>query len=593
MAEGYNPYRKLTNSSEVKNLVSEIAPNQEKSFFSNRLAKLSMFGRNYEEAAIKNAKGIQANEDLAVVVDSSGYNYSLFSRKAYALMQERTSIASLNAQYATKLPILKEYATKGEISALIAKLANEIIVYKNDKKFCELQDLPKSYSATIIKKAKEIFENIYFFSGFSDGTLGWDVCRDWLVEGYICREIIYDKKGKNIIGFQKLDPASVTPVIDPQTGLKLWVQHAYDERNRRVLLDAEIVYISYSGASNYMETSYVEPLIKPYNELKTIERARLLFNLINATMHKEFVIPVNGLSPAQAEMEINNLISSYKDKIQFDDSTGEIFIDGSKDLPYSKEYWLPTNGESTPSMTIVEPAGHDLNENTQLIWFGNNFKKASKFPLTRLDGTIGGGNIYSSGADVSHDDYNFTKYVQRLRVLYKDILLKPVILQLLIEFPELDDNNKLYNDLNIIFYGNSEVEQARTLANLQAKSTIAADLTNNLKKLGEDGVTEVPVLHYKFIMKHIMEFTEDQMLENDKYWKEDKAGSAAGSSGGGGSTSEQPTSEQPTGTETSTETPTETPNVGTETPETPSGGTEAPQTETPSGGTETETTSET
>jgi hypothetical protein len=59
---------------------------------------------------------------------------------------------------------------------------------------------------------------------FDDGTSAWDLARDWLVEGYICREIVYDKKGKNIIGFQKLDPLKVIPIIDEQTGLKLWIQ---------------------------------------------------------------------------------------------------------------------------------------------------------------------------------------------------------------------------------------------------------------------------------------------------------------------------------------------------------------------------------
>ena len=59
--------------------------------------------------------------------------------------------------------------------------------------------------------------------------------------------------------------------------MKVWIQHPNDEQNRRILLDAEIIYISYSGSSNYMETSYVEPLIRPYNELKNIEVKKSYF----------------------------------------------------------------------------------------------------------------------------------------------------------------------------------------------------------------------------------------------------------------------------------------------------------------------------
>lgn len=529
MAAGYNPYR--TNQSSGSSLLDNLNSNKQ-SFFNNRLARLSVFGRNYQEAAIKNAKGIHANEDLNAVTDSNGYQYTLFSRKVHALMQERQTIAALSGDYFKKIAILKEYATKVEIRDFVTKMANEIVVYGKDKKFCEMMDLPNSYGELIRKKSKEIFEQIYTMSGFGDRTAGWDVCRDWLVEGFICREIIYDKKGKNVVGFQKLDPATIVPIVDPETGLKVWIQHPADEQNRRILLDVEIIYISYSGSSNYMETSYVEPMIRPYNELKNIERSKLLFNLINATMHKEFIIPTQGLSPMMAEQEVAALIADYKDHIAFDDTTGLVYIDGSKDLPYSKEYWLPNPGDNKPEMNIIEPGGHDLNENNMLIWFNNALKKASKFPFTRLDNTNGGGNVYATGGDLTYDDYNFTQYIERLRALFKEILLKPIMLQLILEFPELEKQMKLANDLDIKFYGHSEIIKAKELSNLQAKAAIAADLSQNLQTMGPDGQPR-PVLHWKFLNKYVMEFTDEQMKENDKYWEQDPSGALGGEGGGG------------------------------------------------------------
>lgn len=537
MAQGYNPYRQATTTG--SSILDSLSTNNQ-TFFNSRVAKLSLFGRNYQEAAIKNAKGIHANEDISAITDNNGYTYTMFSRKVHAIMQERQTVAALSGEYIAKLPILREYASKVEIRDFVTKMANEMIVYGKEKKFCEISDLPASYDVTIRKKLKDIFENIYIMSGFADGSLAWDICRDWLVEGYICREIIYDKKGKNVAGFQKIDPLTVLPIIDPESGLKLWIQYPYDEQNRRVLLDAEIIYISYSGSSNYMETSYVEPLIRPYNELKSIERARLVFNMINATMHKEFIIPTQGLSPMQAEQEIATLIADYKDHIAFDDTTGLIYIDGSKDLPYSKEYWLPNPGDTKPEMNMIEPAGHDLNENSQLIWFGNNLKRSSKFPFSRLDNTNGGGNLYTQGGDLTHDDYNFQQYIERLRTLFKDILLKPIVLQLLLDFPELEKNIKLMNDIDLTFYGHSELIKAKTLSNMQAKAAIAADLQNNLKR--ED---DKPMLHWRMIAKHIMEYDDEFMAENEAFWKADTgtastpgatAGGGAQGDGGGGGT---------------------------------------------------------
>jgi len=563
----YNPYRTENSSNSI---LSNVSPNQT-GFFNRQLSRLSKFGRSYSEFAIQNAKGIHANEDLSQMADANGYGYTLFSRKVHALMQEKQTIAALSSNYLSKLTILREYATKIDIRDFVTKMANEIIVYGKDKKFCELEDLPQNYSEVVRKRVKTIFENVYAASGFADGSAAWDICHNWLVEGYICREIIYDAKGKNVVGFQKLDPATIIPIVDADTQLKIWVQHPYDEQNRRILLDAEIIYISYSGSSSFMELSYVEPLIRPYNELKSIERSKLMFNLINATMHKEFIIPTQGLSQIQAEQEMAQLIADYKDHVAFDDTTGLIYIDGSKDLPYSKEYWFPNPGDTKPEMSIIEPGGHDLNENSMLIWFKNQFKAASKFPLSRLDNSIGGGNIYSIGGEITHDDYNFEQYVERCRTLYKEILLKPIVIQILLEFPELEKNNNFYNDIDISYYGHSEIIKAKTLANLQAKATIANDLLNFKRDETRS------VLHWRYIAKHIMEFTDEEMAENDKYWKEDSesGGASTEMSGGlesgdtgleGGNTE---TGINPEPSETGSETP-EVPPTSEETPpETP------------------------
>lgn len=526
----YNPFRNIEKNTGT-NLLSNVNTNNN-SFFNNRLFKLSSYTRNYSTEFLKNAAGINRGENLSDIRDNSGNSYALFSSKVHALMQEKQNIAALSPQYDNKLMVLREYSQKNEIREYVSKMANEIIVYQDDKYFCEINDIPNTYPKEVNNKLKTIFENIYRFNGFDDGATAWDLCRDWLVDGYICREIVYDDKGKNIIGFQNLDPATIISMVDPESGIKIWIQHPNDENNRRVIIDAKIVYISYSGSSNYMETSYVEPLIRPYNELKTIERSRLLFNLQNATMHKQFIIPTHGLPPALAEQEILSLISDYKDNIMFDDTTGITYVDGQKDLPYSKEYWLPDNGESSPKIDIIDPGGHDLNENTTLVWFKNAFKQATKFPLSRLDNTTGGGNIYSIGQELTHDDYNFQQYVSRLKVLFKEIILKPIKLQFLNTYPEYENDHKLLNAIDINFFGHSELIKAKELANMQARATIASDLQNNFTRKNKDNEEE-PVLHWRMISKYVMEFDEEFLEENERYHKEDESGGGSGSGEGG------------------------------------------------------------
>lgn len=524
---GYNPYRNIDNAT------NNIQINKKGNYFNNRLFNLSLFGRNYKENFVDNIKGTHKNQDLSVN-DSLGNQYSMFSKKVHALMQEKENVALLSAGYQQKLPILREYAVKGEIAEYVSKMANEIICYE-DNNFCTLKKLPEQYPKALKNRVNEIYSNLYNYFQFDDGTTAWDLARDWLVEGFICKEIVYDSKGKNIIGFHSLDPLKVIPIIDEETGLKLWVLNPEDEEHKVIFLDAEIIYISYSGSSNFMETSYVEPMIKPYNELKSIERSRILFNLQQSMMHKKFIIPTHGLSPNDAEQEILDLISDYKDNITFDDTTGVMYIDGQKDIPYSKEYWFPDGSDGSPQVDIMDQGGHDLNENSMLVWFKNAFKHSSKFPLSRSDNTTGGGNVYISSNELTHDDYNFQQYVNRLRTIFKNIILKPLKTQVLMEFPEYQNDTKFLNDLDIEYVMNSELIKAKRLANQAAMSEIVATLQNNFKR--ED---DKPVLHWKTILKYYMGdfFDEDMLKENEGYWNEEEgdvgAGEGAEGPGGGG-----------------------------------------------------------
>jgi len=524
---GHNPYRQQNT-----NMLAGLVPQQGSGFFGNALTRLSKFSRRYGDAILTNAKGIHANEERSMITDSDGFSYARFSSKMNAIMQEKTSIASLSADYATKLPILQEYAKKGDISTFVTKMTNELIVYGKNKRFCDMVDMPKEYPETVRESARDIFDNIYDMFGFNIKTQAWDICRDWLVEGYISYEIIYDDKRKNIIGFQKLDPRTLMPISDPETKIIFWLQTIPESNVRRLLIDAEVIYISYAGGSTYMETSYVEPLIRPYNELKSIERSRLMFNLINATMHKKFGIPTTGLSQAQAEQEIATLIADYKDYVVFDDTTGEIYIDGSKDLPYSKEYWFPKGEDNSPEMEILQPGGADLNESDILNWFKNAFKDATKFPLTRLDKSIGGGNIYMIGGDMTHDDKNFDQFIDRVQEIFKEILVKPLRTQLCLNFPELEKKKDFDSDVDITFYGNSEIIEAKALANLQAKVNIVGELQNAFKR-DEDK----SFFHHDFLAMKYLGLSEEDLKLNEKMWQESPGGGGGtpgDTSGGGG-----------------------------------------------------------
>ena len=103
--------------------------------------------------------------------------------------------------------------------------------------------------------------------GFGDNITAWNMMRDFLIDGYIAIELVWDDKKKNIIHFNRLRPETLVPAYEPAIG-NLWIQYPEDPQLRRIFLDSQLILISYTTQNDFAETSYVEGLIKPYNQLK-------------------------------------------------------------------------------------------------------------------------------------------------------------------------------------------------------------------------------------------------------------------------------------------------------------------------------------
>jgi hypothetical protein len=493
---------------------------ENRGLFSRILRTLSNYGMNYDDMIIRNQVGVGINEDPYSARGSSMYDF--FSSRAVASVLNRKSIPYLDKGYADKRRILREYSIKDEIRDFVSTLSDESIVYNDERDFCSPRPLPNDYSQEIQDKYQEYFEKIYNKYGFSDNITAWSMMKDFLVDGFVAVEIIYDDKKKNIIGFNRLRPETLVPAYEPNVG-HLWIQFPEDPQLRRIFLDSQIVFISYSTQNDFSETSYVEGLIKPYNQLKILEQTRIMYNVINATIYQKFVIPVKGLSRQRAEEQIGQLIQDYSEEVEWDDTLGTLSINGSKHLPYNKQIWFPEGDAGTPQMELVGPQGHDLNEESMLKWFHQALKRASKIPITRFEGESGGGNLVTDAAEMTRDEIKFHNFIMRLRTNFKELIVKPLKLQMLIEFPELKDDEVFINSVDIIFYTNQIFEEWKKINTLAKRAEAITTLTGIMNG-------EKPYFHIEWIMDHVFKLTPEEKAENQKYWAKDAA-AAAGAAG--------------------------------------------------------------
>ena len=544
-------------------------------FFNRLLRRVSNWGMKYDDMIIKNQVAIGQNQ----IPSTPGQNslYDVFSRNAIAKLMDSKSISYLQQDYPEKRRILQEYSQKDMIRDATTMVCDEAIVYDENDGFCKMADLPEKFDKSIREKYIFNFNRLYQVFGFTNGRAAWDNFRKLLVDGYIAFEIVYDDRQRNVISLSNLDPSTLVPAIDPNGNEQIWIQYPDDPIYRRILLDSQIIYISYGNNKTY-EISYVEGLIRPYNQLTLMEQARMMYNIINASMHKKFIIPTTGLSRQLAEEQISKLITDYKDEVTFDESLGTVKINGSPHIPYSKEYWFPQSEAGTPSFEIVSPQGADLNEDSTLNWFNKKFKRASKIPLTRFDEATGGGSAFSPDVSgVNREELSFFNFITRIREIYKDIMVKPLRIQMLIDFPDLKDDDEFLSHINIVYNGVNMFYEMKKLANWAKRAEILSQLSTQVQD-----AEGKPYFHVEYLVKEVLQMTEEEIAENERYKKTRKTGtepSGDGGGGGGGIGGAETTAPAPAATETNPETVTPEPAEG--------GGGETPPEAPAAGGAET------
>ncbi len=511
------------NPSNAQSAVSSAVEN--KGVFSKILRNLSSWGMKYDDMIVRNTVGIGINEDPYAV--KSGDMYGFMSQRAVAQVLNSKSIPYLDRAYSDKRRILREYSIKDEIRDFVARVTDESIIFNDEQDFCSPRHLSNDLPQDVQDKYQEYFEKIYRAFGFSDGITAWNLMKDFLIDGYVALEIVWDDKKKNIIYFNRLRPETLVPGFEPSIG-RLWIQYPEDPQLRRIFLDSQIVFISYSTQNDYSETSYVEGLIKPYNQLKIIEQTRIMFNVVNAVVYHKFTVPVKGLSRQRAEEQIGQLIADYSEEVEWDDTLGTLTINGRKHLPYNKQVWFPEGDAGTPNMELLTAQGHNLNENDMLQWFYNALKRASKIPGQRLEKDTGGGNVYAEASEVTRDEVMFSNFIGRLRANFKELIVKPLRLQMCVEFPELKEDEVFLNQVDIDFYSNTLFEEWKKNANIEKRVGI---LTTLLSVQTADGQ---PYFHIDFLIDKYLKLTTEEKEENKSYWIKFKGGEGSAEGGEAG-----------------------------------------------------------
>ncbi|CAB4218847.1 portal vertex protein [uncultured Caudovirales phage] len=536
------------------------------------LTALSRFGMKYDDLLVKNSQAIGYIEG-----QMTGFNNAMgddLMRATLALSDttsslKNKSIAFFQLDYVQKRERLRDLASNGEIEFIIETITDDAIVYDEDNRFCYPNDLVGeinyrgknkeerlNYQEKVIDKYRENFEKIYSAWSFDRGISAWQYFYQWLIEGHLAFEIIYDNLNnpKDIIGFKELDPSTLYPEVKKDAAGLIYLQWAQrDPLNKmnRTLTDSQIIYISYSNEFRTKRVSFVERLVRSFNLLRLIEHSKVIWHTMNAPIRLKTTVPVGTKSMQKAKEDVREFTNTLKEDISFDGSTGELSVDGKPNILFYKNYVLPVNdrGEKI-EIEALEYPGPNLSGSELLKYFHDKLKLDSKLPYSRWSEGQGAYTMNAEG--ISREEIRYNKFVKRLRSAYKELITKPLYLQMCLDVKDLKADHKFANAVGMVWHDDNVFEEIK---NQELLNKRLATL-NSMKAVVDD--ENKPYFSTEYLIKEYLKLSDEDIEKNRNYLAafgqaaEAAAGAGGAAPAGGGAPAAPAGETAPTG-ETSSE----------------------------------------
>ena len=502
---------------------------------SSALSNLSKFGTRHEDLLLRNSQAIGFIESQLAARSNTlaaGDDLLRFSMAiSDTTSQLRTkAVAFFNLDYTVKRERLRDVASNGEIEFILETIVDDMIVYDEEGRFCYPKDLTGkllyrgsnkeerlNYQEKIVTKYFDNFEKIYTTWGFNESISAWQYAFQFLIEGHLCFEMIYDKLDKptEIIGFKELDPATIAPQLQKDAKGKLflqWVQYDQATGSTRTLNDSQVIYISYSNHFKTKRVSFVERLIRSFNLLRIIEHSKVIWHVMNAPIRLTTTVPIGSKSIQKAQEDVREFMNLLKEDVYFNGDTGELKVDGKPNILFYKNYVLPQNDQQ--QQVKIEPLsypGPNLSNSELLSYFYKKLKMDSKIPYSRWEGQSGMGAFTLNAEGITREEVRYQKFIRRLRTAFSELMVKPLYLQMCLDFPELLEDYKFNNAIGLTYNNDNVFEEikqneieAKRIASFQAKKGITND----------DGT---PYFATEYLIRKELKLTEDE-IQSNKHW---------------------------------------------------------------------------
>ncbi|PNX49268.1 MAG: hypothetical protein BV459_00340 [Thermoplasmata archaeon M11B2D] len=429
----------------------------------------------------------------------------------------------------------RKMALVAEVDEAISYIVNDAITIGSVLKPVDIVLDGVDLSDGVKKKIREEHDYIMSLLGFS--SKGYDIFREFYIDGRILYHQIKDEKGTKLVELRRLDPLhlkKVREVIKKRTESGVEVvsgyreyyiynnptQFRYGSTGQAVIIAPEEIINVTSGlmdAEKKLVLSHLHKAIKPLNNLTRLEDATVIYRLARAPERRLFYLDVGNLPKTKAEQYVADMMNKYKTKMVYNAVTGE--VDNDHDyMSMLEDFWLPRRegGKGTEISTLQ--GGTSLGEIDDVIYMQKKLYKSLNVPITRLEPE----NSISLGraSDITRDELKFSKFIDRMRNRFNGLFLHALRTQLILK-KIINENewSAIYDKIQYDYIQDFYITEEKDAAIMQARFALMGDAEQYIGKYFSE----------EWARKNVLRQTDDDIEEQDtKIEEERKAKEAAG-----------------------------------------------------------------
>lgn len=418
----------------------------------------------------------------------------------------------------TKLPFKLAYNSKptdSEISALETTLKQWCKINNFERRMFSMFRQCIKYGDQFFIRDPETYKLVQVHSGDVSKTI-INESEGRAIDQYIIKNIALNLHDLVATDTKKHQDSTA---VNPTTGYSaakgnagIVANNSSSTNSEFAVSSAHVVHVSLSDGMNSnwpFGDSILEPVFKVYKQKELLEDSIIIYRVQRAPERRVFYIDVGNM-PAHKAMGFVERVKNevHQTRIPNMSGGGAKVVDAAYNpLSIMEDYFFAQTAEGRGSKVEVLPGGENLGEIDDLKYFNNKLMRGLRVPTSYLPtGSEDGIAAFNDGriGTAMIQEFRFAKYCERLQLTLRDSLDHEF--KLFCKHRGVDISASLYD---LSFTEPQSFSQYRTIEIDAQKANLFSSLEG------------VPYLSRRFMLDRYLGLTEEEMLENERLWKEE------------------------------------------------------------------------